>query len=442
MSRARPRVEGWLTGSWLYGGGGLLLALLVLASTRSVVLAGVCVGAAVLLVALAVLGAERLGTLAMLGAFATAPMYKGLALAAGASITVTDVLFALAFALLALELLNGRPRAPLGYLVGLVVLFLAGVMAALSNPDVATLPPLTLWLITIFVLPMAIAAWRPTGRVLNALAWAYVAGQVFDTLYAAIRDGAHGIRWYGLSTQPNYLGQCGLLAFCLLIFLHHRVRPNQRWLVWLAGAICVTGVFFSGSRAATAVLAGIVLLIPLFERTGRSVTFVAVAGAVGLLGIGFLLVRDGSNGTSALSRFTGGGTAQGSDQMREQGLSLGWHRFLDHPLTGGGLDMDALFNVHNNLLEVLAAVGIFGLAGYLVVLWSLARPLLTDLPLRRLCYPVIAYAGFGLTVPSLYDRSVWAVVALSLLAHQTAPAADASALDAPALPGPTTRAVA
>ncbi|MGH3414196.1 MAG: O-antigen ligase family protein [Marmoricola sp.] len=398
------------------GVGVVVLTLLVLLSTRSLVLAGVCIGVAGLALALAVLGSRRLGTLAVLGAFATVPMYKGLAVAG--PITVPDALFVLGFGLLAFELLRGRPRAPLAYFVGVGLVCLSGIMAALLNSPSKTLPALSFWLITIFVLPMAIAAWHPAPRVLDALAWAYVIGQVVDTGYAAIHDGTQGLRWYGLSTQPNYLGQCGLLAICLLMFLHHRVRPNHRWIVWAAGAVCAAGVFFSGSRAAAVVLAVIILLVPLVERTGRSVTFAAVCGALGVLAGGFLLGTSGSSSTSVLGRFTGGGTAQGSDQMREQGLSNGWHQFLSNPIGGHGLSTNELFLIHNNLLEILVGVGIFGLAGYLLVLWTLGRIVLTELPLRRLGYAVIAYLGFGLTVPALYDRSIWAVVGLALLAYQ------------------------
>ena len=51
-----------------------------------------------------------------------------------------------------------------------------------------------------------------------------------------------------------------------------------------------------------------------------------------------------------------------------------------------------------------------------MVLYSFARPILGTGELRRLCYPVWAYIGFGATVPSLYDRSVWTVIALSVVA--------------------------
>ena len=61
-------------------------------------------------------------------------------------------------------------------------------------------------------------------------------------------------------------------------------------------------------------------------------------------------------------------------------------------------------------------IGIFGLAGYLLVLYAFAKPLFGHGEYRRLGYVVWGYIGFGATVPSLYDRSVWAVVALSAVA--------------------------
>ena len=99
---------------------------------------------------------------------------------------------------------------------------------------------------------------------------------------------------------------------------------------------------------------------------------------------------------------------------RTLGLDEGVDRFLAHPIKGDGL-VD-LFDIHNNFLEVAVAIGIFGLAGYLLVLYAFARPIFGKGELRRLCYPVWGYIGFGATVPSLYDRSIWTVVALSVVA--------------------------
>jgi len=51
-----------------------------------------------------------------------------------------------------------------------------------------------------------------------------------------------------------------------------------------------------------------------------------------------------------------------------------------------------------------------------VVLFTLVRPLLTTHPLRRLSYPVFAYGVFGATTPSLYDRTFWLAMCLSIVA--------------------------
>jgi hypothetical protein len=72
-------------------------------------------------------------------------------------------------------------------------------------------------------------------------------------------------------------------------------------------------------------------------------------------------------------------------------------------------------------------------------LLTFARPLLGLGEHRRLCYTVWAYVGFGATIPSLYDRSIWGPVALSVIAivganstsdggQRPAPAADSDDL--------------
>ncbi len=58
-----------------------------------------------------------------------------------------------------------------------------------------------------------------------------------------------------------------------------------------------------------------------------------------------------------------------------------------------------LFDIHNNFVEVAVGIGVFGLAGYLLVLYAFAKPLFGHGEYRRLGYVVWGYIGFGATVP-------------------------------------------
>ncbi|GAA4105465.1 hypothetical protein [Nocardioides kongjuensis] len=91
----------------------LLAVLLAAASARGPIAAAIGVGLAGFVAALAVLGRERMAMLAMIAAFATAPMYKGLAPSENTPVTPTDLVFGLAVVLL-LPTIIGRPvRLPL-----------------------------------------------------------------------------------------------------------------------------------------------------------------------------------------------------------------------------------------------------------------------------------------------------------------------------------------
>jgi O-antigen ligase len=234
-------------------------------------------------------------------------------------------------------------------------------------------------------------------------------------------------RQAGFSTHPNYFAQAGMLSLALLIYLAYRHRGRLMLLIIPATIACGASVILSGSRAATVVVAVLVVMIPIVERSAVTGFLLAVLAALAFL---LLPIVAGFTGPgSSIARLAEGNTsAQFSNTERSLGIGEGVDRFFTHPFTGTGLT--ELYEIHNNFLEVAVAIGIFGLAGYLIVLYTFARPLFSTGEYRRLAYGVWGYIGFGATVPSLYDRSIWAVVALSVVAmieHERRRLAPASA---------------
>ena len=71
---------------------------------------------------------------------------------------------------------------------------------------------------------------------------------------------------------------------------------------------------------------------------------------------------------------------------------------------------------HDIFLEVAIGTGIFGLVGYLVVLYVLTRPLLSMHVHRRLCYLPLAWIGMGPALPGMWDRTMWVPIGLAILA--------------------------
>lgn len=395
----------------------ILVGLVVMSTFGTIALLAALIVAAAI-TAIAIVGAERLGMFLLVGAYATAPMYKGLAPSPGSTVTATDVLAVAAFLLLAPRILSATwPRLPATFTVGIALCIVSGLLAtAHCAAPGETMLHLAFWFAVILVLPVALALLKPSVLYVMTLAGAYVAGQLFDTGWAILHDGSH--RWTGLSTQPNYFGQAALLSCTLLIALAAAVRTRHRWMVTAAALVCVLGVVLSGSRAATVVLAVVVVCIPFVERVGK--VTIAVAGSVVCAALAAVFVLPSSGANSALGRLAGLGGSSQSDLARTQGLHGGLDDFFKHPFLGNGMTTDILYNIHNGPLEVAVSIGLFGLVGYLLVLFSFIRLLLTDLPLRRLGYPALAFLGFGATVPGLYDRSVWLVVALGMVAWQYA----------------------
>ena len=296
---------------------------------------------------------------------------------------------------------------PTLYFVGVGLVLATGLVASSFSVDPTTsLISLVFWMIVMLGLPVAFSLLEPSPTIISLLAASFVAGQIFSLVYGTARgDEAQG-RHAGYSTHPNYYAQAGMLALALLIYLAYRHRGRLMLLIIPAAALCAATVVLSGSRAATVVVAVLVLMIPVVERSAFTGFLLALVGALGLV---MLPVVAGIAGTgSSLDRLAGGTSSSYSNSARTLGLDEGLDRFFAHPFLGNGL-ID-LFDVHNNFLEVGIAIGIFGVAGYLMVLYvvrpsDLLRPASTD----GSSYGVWAYIGFGATVPSLYDRSVWAV---------------------------------
>lgn len=393
------------------GAGVVLLAALVLVADGGKT-ALVAVGLVVALLVMVIAGPERFAVLLIGAAFATAPMYKRLA-PPGTAITPTDLCLVFGFALLVPRLMRNKFDLPVQYVLAGVVIFTTGLIGAFTSDQTAVaMLALGFWVSTMFVLLIGVHLWRPTSGEIQAMAWLFVGGQAFSFAYGMATGASFGGRFYGLTIHPNYFAEAGLLCLALLLHLSSVTPAKWRWVVWGAMAFSVYTIFLSGSRAGLLGLAAIIAIIPIVERSAVRVYVLALGAAAGAVYV--------SQNTALLTkgpigRLTGHGTATGSDQERTQGLTAGWHRFLDHPLSGSGL-VD-LFDVHNNYLEVAIGVGIFGFVAFLVVLYTLVRPLVFSThPLRRLCYPVFAYGVFGATTPSLYDRTFWVGMCLCIVA--------------------------
>ena len=398
------------------GAVGLAAVLVFLATRDNMILTYVAVGLAGFVCVVSVLGPERTGVLLLMGGFFTAPWYKGASPSLESPVTATDALVLLGFALLLPRILAGKLKLPITYWVGVMMVLTAGLISSAGSvaPKDSYIA-LLFWMVVMLGMPIAFAMWGPSLVVIDLLAGSFVVGQIFSFALGYAKGYVAQGRHAGMATHPNYFAEGGMLALALLIYLAYR-HFGTSWLwstaILASGAVCAATVYLSGSRAAIVVVAVLVLMIPFVERS--ALTGFVMAAFAALVFVALPILADLAGSGSAIDRLAGGGGSSQSNSARTLGLDEGLDRFFAHPIQGDGL-VD-LFDIHNNFLEVAVAIGVFGLAGYLVVLYSFARPILGKGELRRLCYPVWGYIGFGATVPSLYDRSIWTVVALSVVA--------------------------
>lgn len=413
---AKPRGAGAPTGAarWAAVPMVVLAAVLALLATQGLIYALVAIAMSAYLVAVLVFGMTRVGIATLMACMATAPEYKGLVPSMG-TVTPTDLLMVMGFGLLLPRIVQGRFHAPVPYLVGTSVVAISGLIATvLSASMLESAFGLTFWLLVIVGLPTAVVLWAPGQRTIRLLAWSYIVGHMLSWAAGTALHHVVNGRYYGLTNHPNYFAEAGLLAVALLIYLYFSYDSWRPRVVVLGfGALSLLSILLSGSRGATVVVAVLVLMIPIVERSAIAGFLWAVAGAA-LVGLAPFLLNVTGN-TAAIQRLLGNGSAQGSDQVRSEGLHSGLQMVREKPVFGRGLVSADLFNIHNNYLEVAVAIGVVGLVGYLLVLFAFARPLFENHVHRRLCYTVWAYIGWGATVPALYDRSIWLPMMLAAL---------------------------
>lgn len=371
--------------------------------------------ALVMLVALAsgvvVFGTERAGVGLVFLGFVAAPMNS---LKVASSATVGDVVLLLGFMLLLPRLLRGRLRLPLVYVAGATLVLLTGVAASLNAAQpLSSFLTLGYLLVCIVGLPVAFDAWDPPARTVTLLISGFVIGQAISTVGGFVGGSVSG-RFYGLTEHPNFFGDAAMVTFALTIYLWGACRSSTRWLVLGASAVGVVGVVLSGSRADLLVVGVLVLLVPVAERWGRALGLVLGLACAAVLFSDRILSTFGS--ASAIGRLQGEGSASQSDDARTQALQSGWSLFTQRPLTGHGF-VDYYY-IHNVYLEIAVGIGVIGLIGYLMVVWSFVRRIRYAGPMHLLAYVAVGFSLLGLVNPALYVRGTWTAIALAVLARR------------------------
>ena len=391
----------------------VLGGLLKLAA-MSTSLALVALGLGFLLFFLVTFGLELVGACIVVLGVAVAPMNAIRPIGAAPVVTASDVFLAVGFGLLLPAIVFRKVAVPAPFVVGHLIILSVGLVVSLGSSD----PTLSLNFMFRLVagalgLPLLFMLWRPGRTVVVAMAWAYVIGTM-ASLAAALVEGPQVLgRYQGLATHVNFFGLSALLSASLVPFLIAVTPRPWRWIPVAAGAFSLYAIYISGSRAALLAIIVVALLYPALNRSLRVMAMLSVVGVVFLATSGRLLEDRES---SALGRLLGGGQSEGADAERRQAFDAGIASFKSHPLVGGGFQ-DVL-DAHNVYLQISVAVGLIGLVGYFLVLWSAVRPALREMrPFNLLAYPALAYIFVGILTNILWDRILWSALALGFTAR-------------------------
>ncbi|MGH3474239.1 MAG: O-antigen ligase family protein [Aeromicrobium sp.] len=339
-------------------------------------------------------------------------------------ITVADASFAVGFGLMLPDLMRRPLQLPTVFVVGVVGVFTVALFSSvLADDPVGSFNYLARLLVGAFGLSILIVWWNPDRVRVLLIACAYVLGNVISVGYALgsgqeARDGRRG----GLAEHPNVYGLTCMLAVTIVPFIVTQFPRSWRWIPAGAGVVCLYGVYSSGSRAALAVLIGVAVILPVLARSVPTALALLTALATFLVFSTQLLGTTSSG--NALGRLLGAGSADLSDLAREQLLEEAIDRFWDSPIIGNGLA--GIIEAHVIYVQIAAALGVIGLAFYLLVLWSTVHPItVLSPPYSLLAVPALSYVVLGFVTPVLWDRYIWMVTSLALLAPGLAAAAAA-----------------
>lgn len=202
-------------------------------------------------------------------------------------------------------------------------------------------------------------------------------------LFSSIVYHMQGVfRWNGRigafdSTNPNFYGTLLIGTLPLLLFaLRSAVLRRNKWLAGLDIAVLLLGcraLWMTGSRGAVAALfAGGLYILLVYTVANKKIKVLLAGLALGAVFFGI-----------ALNSGIAGRTYQKGDIQREYLLQSSYHMWLDHKLTGVGLENwapvylksyavekanKALVVPHNAIAWFFSATGIIGGTGYIFFL--------------------------------------------------------------------------
>lgn len=407
----------------------VVLLIILPAALSSLPVAFICVSALVIATMALIIGLERTGTVFLLVGFGTVSFTNLHPIGSLGWMEPADPFFVTGFLLLIPRFARTTLRLPAAFLIGAIGLLTIGALSALVSDQPG--PNFGHFLDVVqgvVLLPVLLAWWQPGPRTVTALAATYMFGTSVNVVAALLEGPDSGDRYSGLTSHPNVLGYCQVLSLALVPFLVATLPRKYHWVVGIASVFSLYGIWISGSRAALLGAIVLTLLYPLFKRS------IPAALGVAALCLPTLVVVDNVaqslDSSTALGRLLGASSATASNDARLAGAEAGLDQFLSHPMLGDG--WLTIWGAHTGYLQVAAAIGVFGLLTYIILLASILRPLIAvPAPYGLLAVPGFAAVMLDLVLPVLGARYVWCVVGLALCAYRLAELEESGSVSEP-----------
>jgi O-antigen ligase len=389
----------------------VVYGLLLRPAMSSLLIAIGVVGLLGLLGLVAAVGADRASTVLLVLAFGFAPLTNfSLGLK---PFVLASAFFFMAFGLVVPRLIREPIQLPKAFLLGALLFTVMGfVSLPLALSAVESLIFVVTAILGLLVMPAMVAWMRPTYEQIYVMVVAFGIGISFSTLYGLPRNF---YRNYGFTYHPVALAYTCLLALAFIPFMLASKAPSRWIFIPPIAALALVGTWTSGSRTNLIVIAALVVLVPMLERSLR-LGLAVIAGLL-LLMPSVVNVNTSRSSTGALSRLFGGGGATASDTTRLTTIHDGLRQIQEHPLLGNGYSVEHTYVIHNIYLQVLAAEGLFGLVGLLLIFSAYVYLLRTAAPLERsLIYPALAVILAGPFQPNMGDHYIALSLGLTMVA--------------------------
>lgn len=193
-----------------------------------------------------------------------------------------------------------------------------------------------------------------------------------DEYFAGLEEGA---RMGAEEINVNVVGMA--TASSAVIALWFVFYEKKLWYA-VSVVVCAVVSLGSGSRKALIALILGVLFLFILKGNSRKKLLSILEGALLLVALYYVLQLPifetiGERFESMLNAFTGEGSTDGSTNLRLNMIDVGLKQFEETPFTGVGIGNSKYITqkylgwstyLHNNYVELLASVGIFGTAAY------------------------------------------------------------------------------